>query len=223
MRLPFRILVLEDDANTLSGIEEVLRDGGYLVTGAATYEAAKRLLALTAFDLFLTDVHLRGYNGLNLVRQSAVEHPEMSIIIMTGFDDPMMEIEAGRYGAEFLRKPIAPDTLVDTVGRRLALIRRQRRFSRKRITGGFRVVAGGRPAAVTEVSYGGLRLELPNTGEVPGSFDVEVTAIGLQLTVETVWSRSTDDGAILVCGAALSNDSTEAARTWRNIVDRLNA
>ena len=84
MKLPYRILVLEDDSNTLSGIVEMLRDADYQVTGAATYDAAKRLLALGSYDLFITDVRLRGFNGLNLVRQSSGDHPEMSIIIMTG-------------------------------------------------------------------------------------------------------------------------------------------
>ena len=221
MRLPYRILVLEDDSNTLSGIVEVLRQAGYVVTGAGTYDAAKRLLALTPFDLFLTDVRLRGYNGLNLVRQSAQEHPDMTLVIMTGFDEAMMELEAGRYGAEFVRKPVAPKELLDVIGRRMAAVRRQRRWLRKRIVGGFRVTANGRPAAVLDVCYGGLRLELPNTGDVPSSFDVEVDAIGLRLGVDTVWSRQSDDGATVVCGAALSTDASAAARTWREIVDRL--
>ena len=84
----------------------LLRDAGYLVTGAATYDAAKRLLAVSSYDLLITDVRLRGFNGLHLVRQSHRDHPEMAMIIITGYDEPMIELEAGRYGAEFVRKPI---------------------------------------------------------------------------------------------------------------------
>ena len=223
MKLPYRILVLDDDANALSGIVEILRDAGYLVTGAATYDAARRLLALTPFDLFITDVRLRGYNGLNLVRQTHTEQPEMSLIIMTGYDEPMMEIEAGRYGAAFVRKPLEPQALLEIVARSAAAVRRERRWLRKRIIGGFRVVADGRPAAVVDVSYGGLRLELPNSGDVPPGFDVEVGGIGLRFSVETVWSTLSTDGATMICGAALASDGTPAARTWRAIVDRLHA
>ena len=46
MRLPYRILVLEDDEHTLDGIVELLREAGHNVTGATTYDAAKRLLAV---------------------------------------------------------------------------------------------------------------------------------------------------------------------------------
>src|SRR5829696_516642 len=138
MKLPYRILVLEDDSNALSGIVEMLRDAGYQVTGAATYDAAKRLLVIGSYDLFITDVRLRGFNGLNLVRQSTGDYPEMSVIIMTGFDESLMEIEAGRYGATFLRKPFAAESLLETVAECLAQVHRQRRWSRKRVEGGFR-------------------------------------------------------------------------------------
>ena len=223
MKLPYRVLVLEDDPNTLAGVVEILRDASYQVTGASTYDAAKRLLAIGSFDLFITDVRLRGFNGLNLVRQCTGEYPDMAIIIMTGFDESMMEIEAGRYGATFIRKPITPSSLLATVAECLARVRRQRRWMRKRVIGGFRVVANGRPAAVVDVSYGGLRLEMPNAGAVPESFDVEVAGIGLQLSVDRVWAKPSTDGSTLMCGAALAADSSPAARTWRAIVDRLSA
>lgn len=223
MKLPYRILVLEDDPNTLSGVVEMLREADYQVTGAGTYDAAKRLLAIASYDLFITDVRLRGFNGLNLVRQCTTDYPEMAVIIMTGFDESMMEIEAGRYGATFVRKPLSAVSLLRTVSECLAHVRRQRRWMRKRVLGGFRVVANGRPAAVVDVSYGGLRLELPNSGAVPEAFDVEVAGIGLHLEVEKVWIKPSTDGATLVCGAALAADTTPAARTWRAIVDRLSA
>jgi hypothetical protein len=74
-----------------------------------------------------------------------------------------------------------------------------------------------------DVSYGGLRLELPNSDTVPEAFDVEVAGIGLHLAVEKVWIKPSTDGATVVCGAALAADATPAARTWRAIVDRLSA
>jgi CheY-like chemotaxis protein len=223
MKLPYRILVLEDDDNTLSGVVEMLREAGYEAVGTGTYDAAKRLLAISAYDLFITDVRLRGFNGLNLVRQCSGDYPDMGIIIMTGYDESMMEIEASRYGASFIGKPLSGAALLNTVSECLAQVRRQRRWARKRVLGGFRVVANGRPAAVVDVSYGGLRLELPLAGSVPESFDVEVAGIGLHLPVEKVWSKPSTDGATLVCGASLAAEATPAARTWRAIVDRLSA
>jgi DNA-binding response OmpR family regulator len=220
MKLPYRILVLDDDTNTLSGLVEILRDAGYQVTGTATYDAAKRLLGISTYDLFITDVRLRGYNGLNLVRQSTFDYPDMSLAIMTGYDESMMELEAGRYGAAFIPKPVRPRDLLATVERCLSRVRRQRRWARKRVSGGFRVFANGRPAAVVDVSYGGLRLAIPDEDHVPASLDVEVSGIGLRIPVDIVWKKRSLEG-FTECGASLVDDVTPAARTWRAIVDRL--
>lgn len=223
MKLPYRILVLDDDPNALTGMVEILRDADYLVTGAATYDAAKRLLALGSYDLLITDVRLRGFNGLNLVRQSNIDYPDMAIMIITGYDEPMMEIEAARYRAEFVRKPFETEDFVKKVAACLTGVRRQRRWTRKRVVGGFRVVANGQPAAVVDVCYGGLQLEIPQVDGLPKSFDVEVAGIGLHFTVETVWTRLSSEGDRTICGAALATDATPGARTWRAIVDRLSA
>ena len=102
-------------------------------------------------------------------------------------------------------------------------MRRQRRWPRKRVVGGFRVTIKGRPAAVVDVSYGGLRLELPETDNLPESFDVEVAGIGLHLEVEPVWSHALAEAPGTICGATLAAEHTPSARTWRAIVDRLNA
>jgi len=222
MKLPYRVLVLEDDENALAGIVELLTENGYDVTPAATYEEAKKLLSVATYDLLVTDVRLRSYNGLHLVMKIRKESPETGVIIMTGYDEPLMELEASRYSAQFVRKPIKPGELLEAVRRSLSGVRRQRRWPRKRVLGGFRVTAAGRPAAVVDVSYGGLCLEIPTSEALPPSFDVEVSGIGLHLLVEPVWSSTTLPGA-LMCGAALTSDSTPAARTWRAIVDRLSA
>jgi len=223
MRLPYRILVLDDDEHALEGFVELLREADYHVTGVSTFDGAKRLLAMEPFDLLITDVRLRGFNGLHLVMQVRAEHPETEIIIISGYDEPLIELEANRHNAVFVRKPVMPSEFLKTVARCLTNVRRQRRWPRKRVLGGFRVTAAGKPAAVVDVCYGGLRLEIASGTSLPATFDVEVAGIGLQLPVQPVWSYPSPDSQLTVCGAALASDSTPAARTWRAIVDRLSA
>lgn len=223
MKLPYRILVIDDDDHALSGLVDLLRDAGHHVIGAATYDAAKRLLALGAYDLLITDVRLRAFNGLHLVMQSRADYPDMAVVIITGYDEPMLELEASRYNAALVHKPIRPAAFLKTVEEALANVRRPRRWPRKRVVGGFRVTAAGHAAAVVDVSYGGLRLELQDVDDLPPTFDVEVAGIGLHLEVEPVWLHSSPDTGGTVCGAAIAEDSSPAARTWRAIVDRLSA
>ena len=223
MKLPYRILVLDDDESALAGIVEMLHERGYHAEGVVTYDEAKRLLGLNSYDLLITDIRLRGFNGLHLVQQLYRDRPEMGLIIITGYDEPMMEVEAGRYGAEFVRKPIKPVEFMATVARSLGDVRRQRRWPRKRVVGGFRVTVNGQPAAVVDVCYGGLRLEVPKGGQLPPKFDVEIAGIGLQLPVENVWCHSAEADGVVLCGATLAAEGTPAAHTWRAIVDRLSA
>jgi len=223
MKLPYRILVLDDDENALSGIVELLRDADYDVTGAATYDAAKRMLAASSFDLLISDVRLRGFNGLTLVMKCRADYPDMAVIIISGYDEPLINLEASRYQATFVGKPIRPAAFLDTVAHCLSNVRRERRWPRKRVIGGFRVTAAGQPAAVVDVSYGGLRLEVPRGTDLAQSFPVELSGIGLQFDVQTVWSGPSENGHSTLCGAALASDQSAAAHTWRAIVDRLSA
>ena len=101
MKLPYRILVLDDDENALSGIVELLRDAEYGVSGAVTYEAAKRQLEASSFDLLITDVRLRGFNGLNLVMKCRSDYPDMAVI---GLDTCLDNLtKAARKGSPNLR------------------------------------------------------------------------------------------------------------------------
>ena len=223
MKLPYRILVLDDDEPALEGIVELLLDAGYDATGVATYEAARRTLETTAFDLLVTDIRLRGFNGLNLVMKSRAEYPEMAVIIVSGYDEPLIELEASRYQATFVGKPIRPSAFLSTVSKALAHVRRERRWPRKRVLGGFRVTAAGKPAAVVDVSYGGVRLEVPKDTELSQAFAIELSGIGLQLDVQAVWTCPAGNANYTLCGAAIASNGPAAADTWRTIVDRLSA
>ena len=223
MKLPYRVLVLEDDEHALSGIVELIREAGHHVTGAATYDAAKRLLAVSPYDLLVSDVRLRSFNGLHLVMQTRADHPETAVIIITGYDDPLIDLEAHRYHAELVRKPIKPAEFVALVNDVLSGVRRQRRWPRKRVEGGFRVTVKGRAAAVVDVSYGGLRLEMEDKAPLPDLFDVEVTGIGLHLEVQPVWTQTTTEANGTLIGATIAAEHSASARTWRAIVDRLSA
>ena len=96
MKQPFRVLILDDDENAVTGLAELLRSLGHDVTPSSSYEEAKTLLAVGTYDLLVTDVRLRGYNGLHLVMKVRAESPEMAMIIMTGYDYSLMELEARR-------------------------------------------------------------------------------------------------------------------------------
>jgi CheY-like chemotaxis protein len=222
MTLPYEILVVEDDDRALAGMLELLRDAAYNVTGAATFDAAKGLLELHPYDLLITDIRLRAFNGLQLVRRSRLLHPNMSVILVTAYEDAMLELEAARYRAEYLLKPVKAADLLGAVARTLANVRRERRWPRQQVGGGVVVQVGEWPARLLDVSYGGLRMEMSAPpAPLPSSFYVRLPAFNLSVPVEAVWSDRLRTPGALVCGVALMAEGGDAPPAWRRIVDSL--
>lgn len=220
--LPFQILVVDDDEAALAGLIEMLRDAGHQTTGAATFDAARRLLDVGHYDLLIADIRLRAHNGLHLVRLSRLLHPDMAIILMTGYPERSLEFEASRYGAAYLEKPIDPKQFIRTVERLLAQVRRERRWPRHHAPETFEVQIGTWPARLLDVSYGGLRFEMdaPAT-PLPPTVPVRMPALNLYLEAETIWTdRLTSPGALLG-GLALLSEGDEAPLPWRALVDSL--
>ena len=113
--IPGKILIVDDTAATLGGLVELLGSTGYQVVAAASFEEGKRLADVENPDLVIVDVRLGPYNGLQLAIREHLKHPDLPIIITSGFPDEVLEREARRYGAQFLAKPIPPADLIQLV------------------------------------------------------------------------------------------------------------
>jgi two-component system, cell cycle response regulator CpdR len=80
-----RILVAEDDANVIAFIERALRHAGHEVVGVSDGLAALAALERAPFDLLLSDIVMPGLDGIALALRVARDHPELRILLMTGF------------------------------------------------------------------------------------------------------------------------------------------
>jgi len=111
-----RILIVEDDANTLSGLVEILRDEGYETVGVKTGKEALKILENDYFDILLTDLRLPDINGLSLYEQTRATRAEMKTIVMTAFSSVKDAVEAMKKGVyEYLTKPLNLDELFLTI------------------------------------------------------------------------------------------------------------
>ena len=63
------ILVVDDEAEIRSSLEEILREEGYGVAGAADAEEAMTLLRDVPYDVVLLDIWLPGRDGLELLAE----------------------------------------------------------------------------------------------------------------------------------------------------------
>ncbi len=111
-----RILIVEDDRNTLSGLVEILQEEGYEVVGLDSSPAALRTLERERFDILLTDLKMPEIDGFQLYEKSLTIAPDMKTIIMTAYSSVKDAVEAMKRGVyEYLTKPLNLDELFVTL------------------------------------------------------------------------------------------------------------
>jgi DNA-binding response OmpR family regulator len=117
--MPPRILVVDDNEEYLAGINELLKLRGYETLLARTFGEGQRALRENAPDLLIADVRLGPFNGLQLIATGQVRIPT---IVVSGFDDPVLQADAKAFGADYLVKPIETADLLALIDKRLAAV-----------------------------------------------------------------------------------------------------
>jgi two-component system response regulator HydG len=119
-----RVLVAEDDASARHALVAFLSGEGFEVTEAEDGERALTLLEETSPDVLVTDLHMPGLDGLQLLERSKETLPGLAVILVTAATDVETAVRAMRGGAEhYLTKPAQLDELLVVIER--ALERRQ--------------------------------------------------------------------------------------------------
>jgi two-component system NtrC family sensor kinase len=108
------VLVVDDEPDLSSTIEEILEASGYQVETAPDGAAALERLARDRFDLILSDVRMQGLDGPAFYQALEQQHPELTsrIVFMTGniLTDDTADFFAAT-GAPCLRKPFVTEDL----------------------------------------------------------------------------------------------------------------
>jgi DNA-binding response OmpR family regulator len=110
-----KVLLIEDDADLLGAMVRSFRDAGLDVLACGTFEEGREALRNESFDVLLTDVRLGAFNGLQLAVVARDLHPNIRIIIYSGFDDPVLRAEAERLDATYLVKPVPFSALLERI------------------------------------------------------------------------------------------------------------
>jgi DNA-binding response OmpR family regulator len=113
-----RILLVDDDASTRSGLSELLAAAGFQCVTAHSYAAAVEAMTAATPDMLVTDIRLEDFNGLQLV----INRPRhVPAVVVTGFHDAVLQRDAEQTGALYLVKPIMPAELIAAIRRLLRL------------------------------------------------------------------------------------------------------
>jgi DNA-binding NtrC family response regulator len=116
-----RVLIIEDDANMRDMLSVSLTRRDFEVV--AKESAISGLAALASggpFDIVVTDINMRGTDGIELCRTLASSHPNLPVIVITAFGSMDTAIAALRAGAvDFLPKPFELEMLEGAIDRAL--------------------------------------------------------------------------------------------------------
>lgn len=101
-----QIVVVDDDQAVLETFANVLTTWGYQAIPFNRFEDARSFLTLRTADVLIVDVRLGKYNGLQLIHLARQYHPEMVLVAVSGYDDPVLRAAAADAGAAYFVKPI---------------------------------------------------------------------------------------------------------------------
>ena len=113
-------MVVDDNAELVALVEEVLASIGYEPVGFSDAHAALRAFRRepNRFDAVLTDERMGPMSGTEMARAIHQVNSHVPIILMTGHRNTELEASAGEAGiVEILDKPLRALTLQSSLGR----------------------------------------------------------------------------------------------------------
>src|SRR5262245_13799897 len=115
-----RVLVVEDDSDTLQIMQFVLERHGAQVMPADSVPAALDRIESYSPEIVVADIGMRGLNGYALISEIRKMDTAMGrhtpAIAVTGFATPQDREAASAAGfAAYITKPFDPQVLIDTI------------------------------------------------------------------------------------------------------------
>jgi len=108
----FSLLVVDDEVTTRNLCRDVAADAGLQVYVAQTTEEALEILDQYPVDIVVTDLQVPQLGGLELLKRTRANNPEIAIIVLTQYGTIATAIEATRLGAtDYVTKPFHVEEL----------------------------------------------------------------------------------------------------------------
>jgi DNA-binding response OmpR family regulator len=159
----YKILLVDDDAEMLTTIEQYLRREGYQVTKASSAREALRVVERETPEMCIVNTYLPGMDGMTLCMKLRA-NPETEIIPIIFMGDPEAPYSVGEAinagGDDYLRKPFALRELGARIRahlRRAALYPGENLPSLRLLSDSLSVYVNDRHTILTQVEFDLLR------------------------------------------------------------------
>jgi DNA-binding NtrC family response regulator len=139
-----KIWIVEDDAEMAELLRGQLARRGYQALALSTASAALERLASDDADAVVTDVRMRGIDGIQLCHQLHDRRPDIPVVVITAFGSLDTAVAAIRAGAfDFLAKPFEIEELA---------FRLERALQHRRLADEVKRLRAGQEAPVDELT-----------------------------------------------------------------------
>ncbi len=113
--------MVDDDQHLLQSLAGWLQDQGFDAGMAHDRTSAERALAEKEYDLAFVDLRLGGEDGMDVLAHCRKHHPNVVVILMTGYATVDTGVEAVRAGAfDLMTKPLIDDEILIAINRSLS-------------------------------------------------------------------------------------------------------
>lgn len=109
------IFVVDDDATVLAAVKTTLEQAGANVCCFSSGPRCLQALRAASCHLLIADVKMPVMSGTKLLREVASLVPCLPVVLMTGYGDIPLAVDALKAGAtDFIEKPLERDQLLFT-------------------------------------------------------------------------------------------------------------
>jgi len=123
----WEVLLIDDDPGIRNVLAISLEDAGYKVFTAPDGETGIRICEQESPQIVLTDIHMPGINGLDVLQRVKEKEPDTEVIVISGLGEIQLAIRALQLDAsDFVMKPVSDEALM------IALKRAQERYITRR-------------------------------------------------------------------------------------------
>jgi PAS domain S-box-containing protein len=112
------ILVIDDEENICALLKEFLNKEGYNVTVAVGGDKGFEMVKKHAFPIIITDLNMPKISGWELARYVKLKNPETIIIMLSGWEETIQELNAKEPTIDFiLQKPVSFNKLSEFISK----------------------------------------------------------------------------------------------------------
>jgi two-component system, NtrC family, response regulator AtoC len=120
------ILAVDDEPNMRRLLEISLRQAGYRALSAGNGREALEIIRQQQIDLVVSDLHMPGMNGLQLLEVLRNEHEHLPLIMVTAQGEIKTAVAAMKLGAsDYILRPFELETLEIAIAKALNVKRMQ--------------------------------------------------------------------------------------------------